>query len=101
MSVGTHLDSEGMFPGSAAAQPLGIRCRSALPSAATRRRRLRAEARGPFTSGDTVSASAWLRQGVGLTPVNIFNRAAICLFVAICRFIRVIGAKRRFLTGSR
>jgi hypothetical protein len=39
---------------------------------------------------------------MSLTPVNIFNRAwVICLFVAICRFIRVIRTKRRFLTGSR
>jgi hypothetical protein len=30
---------------------------------------------------------------VGLTPVNIFNRAwVICLFVAICRSMRVIRA---------
>jgi hypothetical protein len=43
-----------------------------------------------------------LSQGVALTLVNFFNRAwVVRLFVAICRFIRVIRAKRRFLTGSR
>jgi hypothetical protein len=44
----------------------------------------------------------WLSQGVALILVNVFNRAwVVRLFVAICRFIRVIGAKRRLLSGSR